>query len=107
MTEREPDNSGGGEFETNNAAEVTAQHDWSGSESVAITILRALEESTGTDSRSFGTLNDVVDIDALDNLFSTLRDGSERGPGYVTLEFERHTVTVHSDGEVVVARQNS
>jgi hypothetical protein len=101
-----PDDSDGGDPGTDVGTTVRAQHDWSGSESVGITILEALEESTGGDARSFGTLNDVVDTDALDSLFRSLQDGSERGPGYVTLEFEGHTITVHSDGEVVVARQD-
>ena len=106
MTERHTDDSDGGEYSTNDAGAVTAHHDWGGSESVAVTVLRALEETTGEDARSFGTLNDVVDIDALDNLFTTLSSGSARGPGYVTIEFEDHTVTVHSDGKVMAAPQN-
>jgi len=101
-----PNDGDGGDSGTDGGDVVRADHDWSGAESVSMTILRATEGSTGRDARSFEPLNDVVDTDALDNLFATLRDGSVRGPGYVAVEFEDHTITVHSDGEVVVAPRN-
>lgn len=85
---------------------VSLDYDWASSNSLSVAILEALEASTGKPPSEYGPLNDIVDVDALDNLFGPTGRDTSRGPGYVTLEIDDHTVTVHSDGSVVVAPQN-
>ena len=85
---------------------VTVDYDWSESRPVSIAVLEALEVSTGRGPETFGPLNDIIDVDALDNLFTPTASGEGRGPGYVTFEIEDHSATVHSDGSVVLAPRN-
>lgn len=84
-------------------ADGTVESSWHESRPVSIAVLEALEASTERDAHSFGPLNDIIDVDALDSVFSSTGSGSRRGPGYVTFEIEGHSATVHSDGSVVVA----
>ena len=84
-------------------ADGTVESSWHDSRPVSVAVLKALETSTGKDPRSFGPLNDIVDADALDNLFKPTGSGKRRGPGYTTFEIEGYSATVHSDGSVVVA----
>ena len=48
------------------------------------------------------TLNDYVDTEALEALFSPRLDGDPRAAGRVVFDCEGATVTVHSDGRVRV-----
>lgn len=101
MIARYPDEGDGSDVSVRE--DGTVESSWDESRPISIAVLEALEASTGKDPRSLGPLNDIVDVDALDNLFTPTGSGSERGPGYVTFEIEGHSATVHSDGTVVVA----
>lgn len=70
--------------------------------SLASAIVAAVAEATGADPATVGPLNEVIDTDALERLFSPLRDPAA-GPrtGTVTFRFEGCRVTVHADGRVV------
>lgn len=47
-------------------------------------------------------LHDVVDPQALDELFTPKADGSPRGPGHVSFTFCGYEITVESDGSVTL-----
>ena len=75
-------------------------HDWTGDYSIAVTIVEALEEA-GVDPREENScLCDVVDPDALDDLFRPTT--SRRARGYATFRFAGHDVAVHADGRVAL-----
>jgi hypothetical protein len=101
MTDGTPNEDGEADVSVN--ADGTVESSWHDSRPVSIAVLEALETSTGKDIRSFGPLNDIVNADALDNMFRSTGNGKRRGPGYITFEIEEHSATVHSDGSVVVA----
>lgn len=80
----------------------TAHHDWDGAEPITTTVLSVLSEATGDDPIEMEPLNDCVDPDALDKLFSPRQDGTPRHGGSVSFDVNGRTVTVYSDGEVAV-----
>ncbi|PSQ49984.1 hypothetical protein BRD15_02500 [Halobacteriales archaeon SW_6_65_15] len=47
-------------------------------------------------------LYDVIELEALDDLFSDRRDGSPRSDGLVVFAYQSYEVTVYSDGRVDV-----
>ena len=53
-------------------------------------------------TRGGATLNDYVDTEALEALFSPRLDGGPRASGRVVFDCEGATVTVHSDGWVAI-----
>lgn len=71
--------------------------------SLASTVVGAVAEATGADPATVGSLDDVIDADALEGLFSPLRDPAA-GPrtGTAEFRFEGCRVTIHADGRVVV-----
>jgi hypothetical protein len=90
-----------------NGAERTelysAQHDWTGGDPLTVTVLSLLSEATGDDPVEMEPLNNCVDPDALNKLFSPRQDGTPRHGGSVSFDVNGHTVTVYSDGEVAVS----
>jgi hypothetical protein len=48
-------------------------------------------------------LYDVIELEALDELFSDRRDGKSRSDGLVQFTYLRYEVTVYSDGRVDVS----
>ncbi|MEF8784580.1 MAG: HalOD1 output domain-containing protein [Haloarculaceae archaeon] len=101
MTDGTPDEDDEADVVIN--ADGTVESSWHDSRPVSVAVLEALETSTGKDTRSFGPLNDIVNADALNNVFRATESGKRRGPGYITFRIEGHSATVHSDGSVVVA----
>lgn len=88
------------EVGANRVSEVL-QHDWPGSESVGVAVVEAVAEVKGVDMLDVGPLHDVVDMDALDAIFS--RDnGATRRDLQVTFPLDGTEVTVYETGEVVV-----
>lgn len=81
----------------------SAQHDWAGDEPLTVTVLSLLADATGDDPVEMEPLNSCVDPDALNKLFSPRQDGTPRHGGSVSFDVHGHTVTVYSDGEVVVS----
>jgi hypothetical protein len=69
---------------------------WSDAESPAIAVVEAVSAVTGQDPTEMSPLHDAVDADALNELIRT-------GDGVcVTFSYGGTTVTVESDGSVVV-----
>jgi hypothetical protein len=72
-------------------------------EHLATTVVYALSRAFGCDPNELpGELNDVVDPDALANIFAP-RGSLDRGPGRVVFEVSGSEVTVDSTGLVTVA----
>lgn len=64
-------------------------------------VILAVAEATGTDPSRLGPLYDVVDPDALDQLFQT-QSGLPRFGSRVDFTMDGCEVTVHAGGKVVV-----
>lgn len=60
------------------------------------TVIWAVSEAENVDPTNLRSLNEVVDPDALDTLFS------ESSACSVTFEYQGYTVTVREDDEVIV-----
>ncbi|SDJ37374.1 HalOD1 output domain-containing protein [Natronorubrum texcoconense] len=80
-----------------------AMHDPSGPATLSTTVAHALSDCLGvdvTDSRL--SLYDSVDPDALDALFRPRHDGRPRHGGTLSFSVRDHSVTVDSDGEILI-----
>jgi len=76
-------------------------HEW-GEHELCQTIVTAVAAADGTDPMRLSPLYDVVDTEALEQLFRGV-DGSRANDGLrVGFEYEGHVVAVHGDGTVVV-----
>jgi len=71
-------------------------HDWSGDQSLSMTVIDAVSAVSGTDPAELPPLYDAIDPDALDSLFTAQTEGR------VSFEFAGMPVTVHATGEVRV-----
>jgi hypothetical protein len=72
---------------------------------VGTTVVRAVSEAVGVPPTDLPVeLNDVVDPDAMDDLFAPRADGRPRAAGRVEFELLDCAVAVHADGRVVVDR---
>lgn len=65
-------------------------------------VVFAVAEATGTDMTQLEPLYNVIDPDALDQLFQTPVNEFPRSDGRVVFTMEGCEVTVHASGEVVV-----
>jgi hypothetical protein len=73
---------------------------------LAAQVIRAVGDELGTDPANLDLeLNDHVDPDALNDIFSSRLDGEERNGGRVIFEMGECTVTVYADGRVDATRQ--
>ncbi|ELZ01775.1 HalOD1 output domain-containing protein [Natrialba asiatica] len=78
-------------------------HDTESSALVTTTIVHALASVTDIDvSQGEFSLYDSVDPDALNRLFRSTADGSERSGGHVAFTAVEHTVYVYANGDVVI-----
>lgn len=68
---------------------------------LATKVVEAVAAVEGVDPTEVGPLNDAVDPDCLSRLFSPGSEGG-RADGYVAFTFGGHTVTVDSEGTIVV-----
>jgi hypothetical protein len=64
----------------------------------SVAVLEAVSDSVGTPAVELPTLNDAIDPDALDELFS-----GRRTSGRVTFRYAGRRVTVHADRTVDVS----
>ena len=80
----------------------TTTHDWSGDVPLSTTILSLVTKATGLAPEELAPLNDIVDPDALDNLFAPRGCGTARPAGAVSFEFEDLHVSIGRDGTVNV-----
>lgn len=79
------------------------RHDMS-DDQLSLTLALALAEVDSSPATELiDNLSSYVDPDALDRLFRTRPTGDSRGPGRVVLEIAGYTVTVQSDGEIVIS----
>jgi hypothetical protein len=68
---------------------------------LAADVIRAVGDELGTDPKNLDVeLNDYVDPDALNDIFSSRLDGEDRTGGRVVFQMGECTVTVHADGRV-------
>ena len=80
-----------------------ACHDPNGTANVSTTLAHALADCLGIDvTESTTFLHDGVDLDALDALFRPRHDGTPRMGGMLSFFVHDYTVTVHSDGEILI-----
>lgn len=84
-----------------NGGERQFWHDWTGPASLSTTVVLAAAEVTGRAPADLPPLNDSIDPDALDSIFSPGLDTTLRTEGYVAFEFVDYDVRVHANGNVV------
>jgi hypothetical protein len=77
--------------------------EWRTETSAAMAVVESVAAVTNQDPTEMVPLNDVVNTDALNNLFTPTDDNS-RARGYVQFEYERCQVRVRADGTVLVVR---
>jgi hypothetical protein len=74
-----------------------------GEKSLSTTIVSALLELEGTDVTSLDfVLHDYVDTDALDSIFAPKLNGAARKDIEIEISLPGYSVTVDSDGYIVV-----
>lgn len=99
-TDGEADGSDGTQVVYSSAAERGDDTD------LSIAVIEVLAEARGiTPVEMDEPLYDVVDPDALDQLFTDQTDGAVGGR--VVFELGEHEVTVHADGDILVRRVDS
>jgi hypothetical protein len=70
---------------------------------LSTTVAHALANVMGEDvTQTEFTLFECIDPDALDAIFSPLRDGRERCSGHVAFNVRGYQVTVYSSGHIVI-----
>lgn len=81
-------------------------HDFTSDSSLSLTILEIIEQLSNADTTEMdGSLNEYVNPDALDSLFSPRFDGTPREDGgSISLELYDHDIVVHSDGHIIVSQ---
>lgn len=78
-------------------------HDPESTATITTTIVHALAQIADTDvSQGEFSLYDSVDPDALDRLFRTKADGTERSGGHVAFTALEHEVYVYANGDVII-----
>lgn len=80
------------------------QAEWTHDLPPSIAVVEAVARSRNCDPRELESLDDIVDTDALNALFTPRYDGSPRGSGSLSFPYEQRDVTVFSDGRIVVER---
>lgn len=80
----------------------TVRHDLDGEEPLSTAVVLAVTEAAGIEPREIrGTLYEVVDPDALDDVFRSIGGDSATG-GRVSFPLAGHRVTVSDDGTITV-----
>lgn len=72
-----------------------------GTGSISSEVVLAVARATDSDPTELDSLYDVVDPDALDQLFQPQLNGTQRGVGRVTFSINGCEVTVQANGDVV------
>lgn len=80
-----------------------AQHDIHGDEELSTSVLLALDSLPEFDMEGDQTLFDHVDLDALDNIFRPVENGTPTGQ--VTFTVDTYEVTTTAAGEIVIREQ--
>lgn len=66
-------------------------------------VVLAVAAVTESDPPELAVLNERIDPDCLNRLFGPTQGGTPRTDGHVLFPFAGYEVTVHSDGEVILA----
>ncbi len=78
-------------------------HDFSGSAKLTTTLVHALADVAGVDvTDTEFCLDDHVDPDALDRLFSPKSDGTPRMNGTLSLSVWGYQVTIYGGGQIAI-----
>lgn len=101
MPRREDGGEDGPEREAS-GSEDTTYRGRSGTDLVSTSVVRAVAAVTGKEPVDIQPLYDVVDADALDDLFSPATGDGPRTTGHVSFFLEGVDVTVHASGEIVI-----
>lgn len=100
---------GGGESDDRGQAPEgtihTKFHDWSGDGPLSSSVVRAVAAVSGKEPTAVQPLYDVVDLDALENLFLPGPNEIPVTEGTVSFVLDGLEVTVHTSGEIVVTSQ--
>lgn len=81
----------------------TVQHDFAGSASVTATLAHALSDISGIDvTDAERALEEYVDPDALDRLFSPVSDGSPRANGQLMFNIQGYQTTIYGSGLISI-----
>lgn len=75
-------------------------------DSLAVTVLKAVADREGVDVTDLPPLDDIVNPDALDEVFARKHDGTPRQGGRITFSYAGYSVTVHSDQGVELREQD-
>lgn len=79
-----------------------AHHDWYGSDPLSTTIIEAVAAVDGHQPMEMEPLYDVIDTDALENLFIPGFNDFPQTSGHVSFHYNGAVVTVQTSGEIVV-----
>ncbi|WP_255192886.1 HalOD1 output domain-containing protein [Natronobeatus ordinarius] len=79
-------------------------HDWDGDRSLAAAIVSAVADCSRKPPTELEVLYEVVDPDALDELFEPRSDDARRNGGHLWFQLDECAVTVSGDGFVTVRR---
>jgi hypothetical protein len=76
-------------------------HNWKDEDSLSTTVIRTIEAVVGVQSTELPPLYDVVDPDALDQLFRPADTEQQRTPDRLTVHYAGFHATIHADGEII------
>lgn len=79
-------------------------HDWDDDRSLSAAVVSAVADLSGSDPTELEVLYEVVDPDALDELFEPGRGTVRRDRGHLWFPLDEYAVTVYGDGFVTVRR---
>lgn len=79
------------------------QHDWMGTDSLDVTIRKAVAALTGKEPCNKSRLSDTLDLNALNTLFHPTRTSTSWSAGRVSFTLDTHEVTIHADGDIVIS----
>lgn len=79
-----------------------AEHEWAGTDTIGATVVRSVAAVTGADPMEMAALYDIVDPDALDQLFRPPGTAFRNDGGRVELVYAGCDVAVHRDGRLVI-----
>lgn len=69
---------------------------------VGVDVLTAVADLESVHPADSPPLRAVVDVDAIDALFNSRDNAASRGPGHVSFQYERYSITIYHDAEFVV-----
>lgn len=79
-----------------------ASHDMASDRELVGTVVLAVAEAAGVDPVAIDPIYETVDPEALNTLFRPDADGGSHTGELVQLTIHDHTVTVYSDGTIVI-----